>query len=116
MWIIFLCLFAGFLMGWLRLLPQRILVFTGQGMTVGVVFLLFTMGLRLGVDHSILSQLGRFGLQALLYSSLSVLMSLVGVYVLESIVLTFSITGYNCFFNQCFSRNIIHFTGSFFST
>lgn len=92
MWVIFLCLFAGFLMGWLRLLPQRILVFTGQGMTVGVVFLLFTMGLRLGVDHSILSQLGLFGLQALLYSSLSVLMSLVGVYILESIVLrkTFS--------------------------
>lgn len=92
MWIIFLCLIAGFVIGWVRLLPQRILNVTGQGMTVGVAFLLFTMGLKLGVDHTILSQLGLFGLQALLYSSLSVLMSLVGVYVLESIVLrkTFS--------------------------
>lgn len=92
MWIIFLCLIAGFLIGWVRLLPQRILNVTGQGMTVGVAFLLFTMGLRLGVDHTILSQLGLFGLQALLYSGLSVLMSLIGVYILENIVLRMTLS------------------------
>ncbi|XWX62863.1 lysine exporter LysO family protein [Desulfitobacterium sp. AusDCA] len=86
MWMIFFCLFAGFLIGWVNLLPQRVLAFTGQGMTAGVVFLLFTMGLRLGVDQTILSQLGQYGLHALLYSSLSVLMSLVGVYMLEKII------------------------------
>lgn len=74
-------------MGWFHLLPQRILALAGQGMTLGVIFLLLTMGLRLGVDRNILSQLGIFGLQALLYAVVSVFMSLVAVYVLEKLML-----------------------------
>lgn len=85
-WIIIFCLFAGFLTGWRRLLPQKVLVLAGRGMTLGVFFLLLTMGLRIGVNRQIVSQLGLYGLQALVYTILSIFGSLMGVFILEKMM------------------------------
>lgn len=84
--VIFLCLLAGFLIGWWHLLPHKVLALGGRGMTLGVFFLLLTMGLKIGVDRLILSQLGVFGLQAFFYAFSSIFGSLIVVYVLEKLL------------------------------
>jgi len=55
-------------MGWGRFLPGRILSLSGKAMTMGVIFLLTTMGLQVGIDQETLSKLGIFGGQAFLFA------------------------------------------------
>lgn len=85
MQILFTCLLAGVAVGWWRLLPKSILDQAGRGMMLGVMLLLLTMGLKIGVDRNTLSQLGVYGLQALGFAVFSILGSVGTVLLLEKL-------------------------------
>ena len=87
MWILFACLIVGVIIGWFRLLPLAITNKAGQGMMIGVLVLLFSMGLRIGVDKNTLSQLGSFGLQAFIFAIAAILGSVLAVVFLEKAVI-----------------------------
>lgn len=87
MWILFACLIIGIVVGWFGFLPKKILHQAGRGMMMGVLLLLFTMGLRIGVDQSTLSQLGSFGLQALIFALAAILGSVIAVLILERVII-----------------------------
>lgn len=86
MLILFACLLAGVAVGWWRLLPKRIMGQAGRGMMMGVLFLLLTMGLRIGVDRDTLSQLGAYGLQAFGFATFTILGSIGTVLLLEKLL------------------------------
>lgn len=86
MLILFTCLLAGVAVGWWKLLPKSILDQAGRGMMIGVMFLLLTMGLRIGVDKDTLSQLGAYGLQALGFAIFTILGSVGTVILLEKLL------------------------------
>lgn len=79
-WIVF-----GIILGWKRLLPARILSLNGKIITLAIIFLLVTMGLRIGLDKQTLSNLGRYGLQAFLFALTTILFSLGAVSFLEKL-------------------------------
>lgn len=83
--VLFSFLVVGIALGWWGILPRKILEQSGRGMTIGVILLLLTMGLRLGVDKKTLSQLGVYGLQAFGFAALTILGSLGAVIVLEKL-------------------------------
>ena len=83
MWVLFSCLAGGVILGWQRWLPARILALSSKGMTLSVMVLLLSMGIRLGADRETLSQLGNYGLQALIFAAGSVAASLALVLSLE---------------------------------
>lgn len=85
MWILFACLIVGAVVGWFRVLPRAILDQAGRGMMLGVLLLLLTMGLRIGVDQNTLSQLGSFGLQAFIFAVAAIFGSVVAVLLLEKV-------------------------------
>ena len=86
MLILFTCLLAGVAVGWWKLLPKSILDRAGRGMMLGVMFLLLTMGLRIGVDRDTLSQLGAYGLQSLGFAIFTILGSVGTVILLEKLL------------------------------
>ncbi|WP_206809680.1 lysine exporter LysO family protein [Paradesulfitobacterium ferrireducens] len=69
MWILLGCLAAGTVIGWRRWLPAKVMALSGKAMMLGVMFLLISMGIRLGSDRETLNQLGIFGLQALVFAA-----------------------------------------------
>ena len=87
MGILFACLILGIIIGWVRLLPARVLQQAGRGMLLGVLILLFSMGLRVGADQTILSQFVNFGLQALVFAVATTIGSLLIVRIFEKVLL-----------------------------
>lgn len=83
MGILLLCLILGVVLGWKRWLPQRILAWSGRAINLGVIFLLLTMGIKIGVDPETLSKIAGYGLQALIFGFLTVAVSLGLVWALE---------------------------------
>lgn len=73
---VMLSLGVGAFFGWRALWPQRILAVSSRMMTLGVFFLLLTMGIRIGSDRETLMQLGSYGLQAFLFALATILVSL----------------------------------------
>lgn len=64
-------------------MPEIILAISGKIITIAIMFLLITMGLRIGLDRQTLANLGQYGLQAFLFALMAIVFSLVVVYVLE---------------------------------
>jgi uncharacterized membrane protein YbjE (DUF340 family) len=85
--ILFGCLIIGIVLGWGRFLPEAVLKQAGRGMLIGVLILLFSMGLRMGADQEILSQLVSFGMQALVFAVATILGSLIVVIFLERVII-----------------------------
>jgi hypothetical protein len=75
----------GFVFGWKRLLPSKIIAKSGKIITISIVFLLITMGLRIGMDKQTLSNLGKYGLQALFFAILTIAFSIGGVALIEKV-------------------------------
>ncbi len=65
MFVIVLALTLGFLLGSWHRLPQAIASRAGGIMRLGLVVLLFTMGVSIGSDPQIISALSRLGWQAM---------------------------------------------------
>lgn len=85
MLILFACLLAGVAVGWWGFLPKRMVDQAGRGMMMGVMLLLLTMGLKIGVDRDTLSQLGVYGLQAFGFAIFTILGSIGTVLLLEKL-------------------------------
>lgn len=77
------CIVLGIFLGWKRLLPAKVLSLSSKIITLAIIFLLVTMGLRIGLDKQTLSNLGRYGLQAFLFALTTILFSLGAVSFLE---------------------------------
>lgn len=86
MWILFGCLIVGALIGWLRIFPESLLKQAGRGMMIGVLTLLLSMGLRIGVDQNTLSQMGSYGWQAFVFALAAIVGSVGVVSLLEKIL------------------------------
>lgn len=85
MTVLLACIALGVFLGWRRLLPAKILVLSGKIITLSIIFLLVTMGLRIGLDKQTLSNLGRYGLQAFLFALTTIIFSLGTVSFLEKL-------------------------------
>lgn len=79
------CIVLGFILGWKQILPQSILANSGKVLTLSLVFLLLTMGLKIGIDKETLSNLGKYGLQAILFGIMTIVFSLAAVALLEKL-------------------------------
>ncbi|NLI93843.1 MAG: lysine exporter LysO family protein [Peptococcaceae bacterium] len=80
------CIALGVFFGWNRLLPQKILAMSGKIITLAIMFLLITMGLRIGLDKETLGNLGQYGLQAFCFALMTILFSLGTVSLLERVL------------------------------
>lgn len=84
---VLLFLILGVLIAWKTWLPTGVLRQSSRLMTLGVFFLLLTMGVRIGADRSTLKQLGSYGLQAFLFALFTIIASLTVVSVFEHLFL-----------------------------
>ncbi|HHV63678.1 MAG TPA: lysine exporter LysO family protein [Peptococcaceae bacterium] len=78
-------MFLGVVLAWKKLLPAKILTNSGKIMTLSLVFLLCTMGLKIGLDKATLRNFGEYGLQALLFAVATIVLSLAMVSLLEKV-------------------------------
>src|SRR5690554_114015 len=83
---LFSFLIIGALIGWFRIFPDSILNQAGRGMMFGVLVLLLSMGLRIGVDENTLAQMGNYGWQAFIFAMATILGSIVCVFLLEKLL------------------------------
>lgn len=77
------CIALGLFLGWKKLLPEKIMANSGRIIMVAIIFLLITMGLKIGLDKQTLHNLGSYGLQASLFAIITILFSLGVVVLLE---------------------------------
>lgn len=66
MWSIVVALALGVIIGWSDILPKGIFAWTSRISMVGLVVLLFSMGLSIGSNSMILGSLDTLGLKAFL--------------------------------------------------
>lgn len=83
MGLLLLSLALGVVLGWLRLLPERIIAWSSKALTVGITLLLISMGMRIGSDQETIALLGNYGMQALAFAAATVAGSVVVVALLE---------------------------------
>lgn len=75
----------GIFLGWKRLLPPKILANSGRMITISIMLLLIIMGVKIGLDKQTLSNLGAYGLQALLFAATTIALSVGTVALLEKL-------------------------------
>lgn len=80
MWTIILFMALGILAGAVVPLKARQVDLLGKLQSAGVILLLFVMGLSMGLDRKLLSQLSTLGYKALIYAALTTLFSILCVY------------------------------------
>ena len=83
--LLIICLFIGVLVGWKHLLPKFFLSNSGKIITIALIFLLITMGLKIGFDREMISHLGEYGFEAFVFAIMTIFLSLVFVGALEKI-------------------------------
>lgn len=79
------CIAFGVFLGWKKLLPVKIIANSGRIITVAIIFLLITMGLKIGLDKQTISNLGMYGVQAFIFAFITILFSLGLVALLERV-------------------------------
>ena len=84
--IIFISLGVGIAIGALNLIPTKYLKYNDLFTFIGVLLLLFIMGISLGIKIDI-KDLKSLGYQSLVFTLLTVIFSILVVYVLTKIVL-----------------------------
>jgi uncharacterized membrane protein YbjE (DUF340 family) len=82
MWTIILFMACGIAVGALVPFNEKHVGMLEKLQTFGVILLLFVMGLSMGLDRKLLSQLSTLGLKALLFAGLTTVFSIAGVYLL----------------------------------
>ncbi|QVK19042.1 LysO family transporter [Mycoplasmatota bacterium] len=86
MWFIYISLCIGIGIGALNLVPKKIIKYNDHLSTISVFSLLFVMGISIGSNKKVINDLYRIGLSGLLYAFLSVLFSMLVVYILTGIL------------------------------
>lgn len=80
MWTIVLFMALGVLVGAVMPLKAHQVSLLGKLQSAGVILLLFVMGLSMGLDRKLLSQLSTLGYKALVYAGLTTAGSIACVY------------------------------------
>jgi len=79
------CIGFGVFLGWKKLLPEKIIANSGRIITIAIMILLITMGLKIGLDKQTMNNLGMYGLQAFLFAFITIFFSLGFVAFLEKL-------------------------------
>lgn len=85
---VFLALAIGFTASYFLRLSKKFYLFVEKISSIGLIFLLFMMGVQVGINQEVMSNLPIIGWQALVLASGTILGSLVFVYLLEKITTT----------------------------
>lgn len=80
MWTIILFMALGVLVGAVIPLKERQVSLLGKLQSAGVILLLFIMGLSMGLDRKLLSQLSTLGYKALVFAVLTTVFSIALVF------------------------------------
>jgi uncharacterized membrane protein YbjE (DUF340 family) len=80
MWTIILFMALGVLVGAVVPMKEHQVAALGKLQSIGVILLLFVMGLSMGLDRKLLSQLSTLGYKALVYAGLTTAFSIAAVY------------------------------------
>lgn len=80
MWTIILFMAFGILVGAAVPMKDKQISIIGKLQSAGVILLLFVMGLSMGLDRRLLSQLSTLGYKALVYAGLTTVFSIALVY------------------------------------
>ncbi len=82
---ILLSLAFGFLIGYKKLLSEKMILLNGKFQTLVLLLLIFVMGMSIGIDREILTQLPMLGGTAFVFAVAVCLGSIVVVYVISRI-------------------------------
>lgn len=82
MWTILIFMALGILVGVTIPMKDHHVECLGKLQSVGVILLIFVMGLSMGLDRKLLSQLSILGYKALVFAALTTLFSVLAVYLL----------------------------------
>ncbi|NLG82258.1 MAG: LysO family transporter [Bacilli bacterium] len=85
MWLFYLSLCLGIIIGVTNLIPAKILKHNDLLMMVCVFILLFVMGLSIGLKKDIIKNFGYIGITGVLYSIICVIFSIIVVYLFTSL-------------------------------
>lgn len=80
MWTIIFFMALGVLVGATIPMKDPQVALLGKLQSLGVILLLFVMGLSMGLDRNLLSQLNTLGYKALIYAGLTTFFSVAAVY------------------------------------
>jgi len=87
MWSILVVLVAGIIIGASVKLSDKMKAYNSKFQFIGVVFLLFTMGVSLGLNKSILNNLKNIGIKSLVFAVLTSTFSIIMVYFTTKFIL-----------------------------
>lgn len=87
MWSIIVFLFLGVVIGVAVNIPEKVKEYTQKLQYIGVIILLFTMGVSLGLNKSLLNNLKNIGYKSLVFAFLTSLFSVVIVYLSTRLIL-----------------------------
>lgn len=82
---IFVALGLGFFIGYRRMLNEKMIALNGKLQNVWLFLLIFSMGMKIGMDKDILQQLPALGGRALLYAVASSAGSVLVVYIISKV-------------------------------
>ncbi len=85
-WLILFFLIAGFFAGYYNSNARRFIKIAGMITKIGLIFLLVSMGARMGIDEKIITKLDRIGLQALVLALASIAGSIILIKVFSNII------------------------------
>lgn len=86
MWFIYVSLCIGIGIGASNKISKKIIKYNDHLSTISIFSLLFVMGISIGANKDIINNFHRIGLSGLLYAFLSILFSMMVVYLLTSIL------------------------------
>ncbi|OFI01412.1 hypothetical protein CLOACE_21370 [Clostridium acetireducens DSM 10703] len=87
MWVILISLTLGIAVGKLEIIPKKYLKHNSKVQYLGVVTLLFFMGVSIGINKSIINNLDIIGFKSLVFSILTTVFSILFVYISTKIFL-----------------------------
>lgn len=87
MWLIVVTLCIGFIIGYFNIIPSKLNKVVANFTTTSLILLLISMGIKIGIDHTVISNLGKLGLAASLLAVTSVIGSIICVTAVSKLVL-----------------------------
>lgn len=84
MWTIIVILFIGLFLGRLNLIPEKILKYNSKLQHIGVIILLFTMGVTIGANKSIIHNIRNIGFKSFSYAVITSLLCIAFVYLFSN--------------------------------
>lgn len=76
---------VGFLLGSIRRWSDKIIAVNGKLQTIGVIALIFTMGLSIGANKTLVAKFSQMGLKAFVFALLSVFFSVFLIWIFYSL-------------------------------